>query len=1089
MPASATPQFFGGPFGGINDVLSKRQLPTGQCVDALNVVNDFGSIRPRPGYEKARTVSLKFSPRFVYEASLSQCIGLGVDDEYIYYTNTSGNELRRITRDGANKTNIGSITSPTQLAIDEANEIAYVASTTDIIKVTSIKSGTSTSTLLSSGGGNFTYIAIDVANDYIFLWKPASYVIQRATLSTGAGLTTIASLSNPTILRGLVLDTTNQKIFVLDQTANKITRLDYDGSNSTDIATGLDDFYGMAIDVADERLYLTKYDGVDTGNIVSIKTDGTDQTTLITGGLGSTIGPIAFHASSKQLFFSPSSAAEIYRMNSHPSVLRIISMFSLERNLIGVPDGTFGDDWILGQLFNETTNEVDFVSWFPATDESFILSANAYRSAKNFTPFDLIITNDRDTDPDTNAAFQSKFGRADFAYTGESLNTAKGGVLIANGEGQGCWANYVMGNHKIRVTNYAAAGNIRLVINGVTTNALTDTTTQENARIAMQETVGVNQVIVTKTGTAYNSSPVAQFDIEFVGSLAGQAVDVSIVDGTTSAELSTIQAGGTETGHKIFLLPTGLPTPSFGAVSGTFDIEAETTTSGSPSGNLDGVYRYVVTYYSSMLGLESPPSGYLQLGVSLSVSEKVRFDVTGLPDTIYHQGSTSGIPFRLCDRMRIYRQRVGNAFITGTEPDGLGQVDDGYYLITDIDLQTSVENGFTHSGAYNDDGAVATGTRAPNYGYPPEGAQYVTIHDGRAHWLPLVDGIQRVYYSELPNVDTAENGYHYVRSEASATIENARASDHHATSIFSFGGQLILHTNRDAFIINTDLLEFGDYRARRLPGGGGCAGKHTIVETDAMPELSGRLIWPNDRGDIYQFDGGTVQLISRSIRNRVRQLVRKTWQNIDSLETGQDTWYFASAILDPEQARVIYSLFNDDGAASNTPLQLVYSLDSGAWTRWDIPGWGFHLIRELSASTGKGQHLPVFSDASANLFKLEYGKGDNGSPFSWSITFGEESWGTLRTKMMQRVAFAFETIEYGATAVSVAVTANIINEQRTVSVVDAAKDLDNAGLRMLRLDGSDARYMQFILSGTITDDQDHPRLVAREIDIEPVGAI
>src|SRR5690606_35393977 len=129
--------------------------------------------------------------------------------------------------------------------------------------------------------------------------------------------------------------------------------------------------------------------------------------------------------------------------------------------------------------------------------------------------------------PTATYGFQSGYGVADFAYTGEALNTAKGGFLIANGEGNGYFANYVMGNHKIRLS-YTAAGNAALVINGVTSVLITDTTTEADARIKIIATPGVNQVIVAKTAGTPSGGDPTFFDIEFIGGLSGQPVEVSV---------------------------------------------------------------------------------------------------------------------------------------------------------------------------------------------------------------------------------------------------------------------------------------------------------------------------------------------------------------------------------------------------------------------------------------------------------------------------------------------------------------------------------------------------------------------------------
>lgn len=1077
----------------MDDLRSARHLGPGDLVDGLNIVNEAGSLRPRPGYEQVAS-QINGAPLLI-KTGLTSIRDFAWSSANWFWVDNVG--LKIAPRGAKGSSAIATLSQCRSITYDSASDTAYIPyGTYEVRKVSAISTSPSGSDLLTIGSGNNLWdAALDVANDKIYILQLLTGTgvrVYSATLSTGADLTLLATVTTATFASPIWLrfDVTNQKIYLGSVTAG-IYRLDADGSNGTLIYAGSFsanyNMSGLAIDEAGGKLYYTTQTvsgEQPTEGVYSLDLDGSNNALLAKIAFDTSLGDVHFDATNKRIYFSIGDG-RIYQANALTTSARILSMFSLERGLIGVANGTFADDWILGQIFNESTSETDFVSWFPATDEAWMMPLG-YHAAEGTRP-ELIITNDRDTDPDVDYGFQTGFGRADFAYTGLSLNSAKGGVLIANGEGNGFFANYVMGNTIIRVTDFAASGNITLTINGVTTAAISDTTTAENLRITLSTTPGVNQVIVTKTGTAYNSSPVAQFDIEFIGGLSGQAVTVTINDGTTSATLTTEQAGGTETAHKMYLMPCGLPKPDVGGSS--HNVQFIQTAVGASGSTLDGVYEYCATYYSSILGLESPrsvSSGYKDPHVS-GGPDRVKFTINGLPDSIYFEGATSAIPFLLVDRIRIWRKRVGNNLLGSGLPDGGGQVDYDFFFVAEYDLKTAKTAGYPYDIG-DDQGEEDLVTVAPNYGYPPEKAQYVAVHGSRAHWAPQTPGLQSIYYSELPRVTTGEPGHQYVKPGSVAVLENTRPSDHHTTSVISFGSQLVVHTNRDTFLVATDLIEFGTYQAARIPGGGGCAGKHLIVETDAMPELGGRLIWPNGRGDIYEFDGGSVRLISRSIRNLVRTLVRKTWQDVAYAETGNDTMYFGSAILDPEYARVIFSMFVDSGAASNAPIQLVFDLDTQSWTRWDIAAWGWHVIRKLTGSTGKGIALPVFSDASANLYKMQFGKGDAGSTFAWHAEFGDESFGTRRDKQSQIVRFGFETIDYGGAAASVRLDTTIVNKDRTVPGVHPATTLDNAGDLETRIDAKTFKHIRFKLSGTIADDQDHPRLVEREIELSPVGA-
>ncbi len=1095
MPSTLAKPYFNGPYRGINDLISPRQLREGDFVDALNVVNDGGSMRPRPGYVDKTSMQLLAAPTlFVREAITNGYNGIAAGNGYVFYSYDEAAVRRRDSSNADNETTIyGSLTDPRGLAYDADNDNLYLAlhdGNFKIEKIAAASTGSpSTSTLLTGATTDFTDVAIDVTNDRIYATKTtAASSLWMATLSTGAGLAQVASNSGSSWV-AVCVDPTGGKVYFADRDvggASSIWRMDLDGTNEEEwITSGVGNIRGITVDSADGRIYWTDD---NAKAIKSIKTDGTEQITYFSGSYGN-ITQINFDADTRMLYFIgiETGTDEIYQIPAISSVARVTSLFSLERSLVGVSG--FADDWVIAQVFNESASRVEFVSWFPATGEAFGMPTG-YVAPISTDPA-VICTNNRDTGPAAAAGFQSKYGVADFAYTGTALNTAKGGVLIANGEGNGYFANYVMGNHKIRLTFDTVSSDCTLTVNGQTTGTLSQGTAEKTfRRQLLSELLGtVDQVIVDKTGSGAGE----YFDIEFIGNLSGQAVTVTKTSGTGTTTLATTQTGGTETGHKIYLLPCGLPRPDvkYEGSSATHHISFDNVTTGSPSGNLTGIYEYCATFRSSILGIESPrsrisPLKRVTVGGS---SQKILFNIyNAIPDTIYHKGSTSGIPFLLCDRLRVYRRRLGNDYSSGTTPDGQGQVDSDFRFVGEYDLQNQFEETLTYAIG-EDDGTAATSTIAPRYDYPPEGAQYVEVHGSRAHWVPNEAGIQRAFYSEVPDPATGEFRGQCVRQSSFATLENTRASDHHVTSLKSFGPYLLLHTEHDAFLVNTDLLEFGTYQARRLPGAGGCAGKHCVVETEALPELSGSLVWPNGRGDIYRFNGSSVELLSQGITDLVRQVVRKTWQNIDNLETGQDNFYFASAALDPEKRRIIFSLFLDENAASNSPFQLVYHLDTGAWTRWDIPMWGINVIRELASGVGQGKTLTVFSDSSADLFTLEDGKGDDGSAFSWSMTGPVEDLGTLRGKNIPRATYAFEKIEYGATAAAVTFQHRFQTERKETDVAHSSKTLNAAGLIEMRLDGNNVRTVQATISGTQADDQDHPVLVGREIEVEMAGAL
>lgn len=976
---------FRGPFRGINDVISPKHLPIGQFVDALNVANYAGAPGPRPGYTPARTGPFSATPQVLYtgaEVDVTTGAYNCTDGTWVYWINKDDDAIYKCLYDGTGfDTVIGSRTALGP--IFHHNGLLYFSDNNVLLRCT--VAGADLTTLMDQvAGGNIMGIHYDDANDYIYFVQgwPTNEVkkvdVSGPPTSPVDVLTTGLIDSN-----GLAAYVAGDAIFVTcgDAGGDYIYKCALDGTGGSQILTGLYDPMGIVHDGNGEILWVEHGTNdrvakcVDTGGNVNIET-------LVELGTSHPFY-LCIDETTGKLFFDDQTfgAKSIQWLFYSSAGWKIISSFPWRRSVAGVPDGTFSDDIVLLQLLNETLEEIMFAVWFPTTDATYVLT-KGYTAAFGDAPA-MLVLNDRDADPSIGTDYQAGFGRADFAYMGPGITSAKGGVLMCNGEGAHVF-NYVLGDTIYEITASTDGGHIFLTLGNETSAGWDDgplggPDMEEEVRDAIIENMpSIDNVKVVISG----SPPNRVFTLQFGGRNAGQhlaGLGITTSGGNATAEYT--RDGGTEDGHIVYLLQAGLPTPEI------------LTDVGASAGVLIGDFEWKVAFYSSTLGWESPLSPPLQAFMD---SEKRQFSWV-----VPNDGADVNLLFdhtlscgQLVDYVRLYRRRRGTN--TSSPPaDGNGTAaDDTFYLVDEWPVQHGGDLGDLEGNTTDNVADEARFTnRAPTHSYPPDDAQFVEVLKGRAYFMSVNAGQQRLWWSDLPDPITAELGMVNVNVYSNAVLDNLRASDHHATGLKSLGGMLLALTNRDAFVVNGDMIGLGgDLAARRLPGGAGCASQWCIIETDAMPEMAGSLIYPNDQGHLYLFDGNASTRLSGALGNTVAGLVKKTWFNTEIMEVGSDTWYFASAVLwnDGINQWVIVSTFLDEGEDTQT-IECLDTIASNQRFKLILDG---ETTPNYLYSDSTVSEVKTKLEALPNVDEVVVTKKDDGGYRTFTVTFAGDLAGT-----------------------------------------------------------------------------------------------
>ena len=115
-------------------------------------------------------------------------------------------------------------------------------------------------------------INLEVASEELFFIEYGNTIINKLALDGSGTVSPFLDMTGMSGL-GMVYDATNAKIYFSDSDAadaGKIWRVNLDGSGLQELASGIDDPYGLALDVTNGKVYWTD----DAGNISRANLDG-----------------------------------------------------------------------------------------------------------------------------------------------------------------------------------------------------------------------------------------------------------------------------------------------------------------------------------------------------------------------------------------------------------------------------------------------------------------------------------------------------------------------------------------------------------------------------------------------------------------------------------------------------------------------------------------------------------------------------------------------------------------------------------------------------------------------------------------------
>jgi PKD repeat protein len=191
---------------------------------------------------------------------------------------------------------------------------------------TYIKAGTYTVSLKVIGAGGTGNYSRDLTvidpnastgneRDLYFI-EYGSKLIRKLSLVPGSPAETVVNMTGREA-HGMAYDSINQKIYYCDfQTANagKILRMDVDGSNIVELLSGLASPYGVAINLAEGKMYIADGPNVSRANL-----DGSNYEKTFITVTGGAMRAIGFNRKTSILYFYEVNVEVMYSAKSDGS--------------------------------------------------------------------------------------------------------------------------------------------------------------------------------------------------------------------------------------------------------------------------------------------------------------------------------------------------------------------------------------------------------------------------------------------------------------------------------------------------------------------------------------------------------------------------------------------------------------------------------------------------------------------------------------------------------------------------------------------------------------------------------------------------
>ena len=1103
-----------GPFGGLMELPSPKHIPANRLVSASNVQQRGGRISPRPGFERARDGA--FLNVTTLKANNS-CQYLSLDTtpapDRLYYT--YGTKVARVDIDGTSPSDLYTgLTNPTAILLDVSGAIGaastmYFCDGDFIVRSAPFVPGATSSflDLTASGYSNPASIAFNSTTSKLWFGVTKTsdslpYLLRYSTAPTLETSVVIGSTTSVNMF-GIAIDATNANMFTATSDGTIRRHNATTGAIVATPYTGLTGLRDIKLDTTQNRLYWSQQTAggnkISYGSYTAATGAVTGNTTLVS--FDDTIEPkgLAIDAAGNVVYGcnSDSASGSVFKVASDTT---IVSSFYWRRSLLGSTSSEFTDDLMLLQFLDPSAGGSDFYVYFPSRSsapDDLLAMTPGYTAGASSNPDRFVMisrtANPGGTDPITPVG---NYGRASFAYTSRGFDTSKGGVLMAASSGAYVF-NYFTGdtaavNEVQTVTVYGApsgAGTYQLTLGTTATANINEDDSAATVDTAITnaiatDTVGAT-VDVTRTGSGTSAAPYV-YTVTFTGTLAGIGLPLlrCTTNGLTGGAAPQVLVerttrGSSHTNGILYLRPAGLPRPS-----------APTCTTNALSGaNLQGIYEYVITFYSSTWDIESPPSAATELDASAAASYTT-IDWT-VPSTLYFNNYFSATSIKggpLIDFIRIYRKKTGSA-LSGGEANGVGAQLDFYFV-----AQVQANLGVDYRDNVSDASQTADIAPAVNE-YPPSDSQFVTVLDGVAYYAGISPNNKTVWNSEktkLGGITDGELGYEYVANTSFTEAFDDTASDHHITGLSKLGGQLVVGTDERLLAADTSQVDIIGLIFRAVPGAAGMASHWCVTETLPLigDEISGALLlYANPKGGMYAFDGARAQPIARDdIATTNLTFSPKTWQDVELGFGSITSWYWATTVLDPDNNRILMAA---PLAAGGTTC-MVYDLDTKAWLPWSINKLAWALGREWDdALSTLGRPVLVCFDGSS-IFKLVDGADDDGASFTWSAKTGFLSLGTNQVKRIKGVTALFDLVSFSGSSGSATLKAfydDLTTENATsgsVTLGDTAKPAIHRRIIELGCDGI-ARHVQLEISGTQSNDYTHPALVGYTIDFEVEG--